>query len=89
MSMLLRTIRKISNFTNIKSSDSFVGRWSVPNSIDLDKNINLIIDRNNNDHCGTCHVSSSPSSAPPPSFSKIKTQLEDVNDDKYYLPYIM
>ena len=85
MSMLLRTIRKISNFTNIKSSDSFVGRWSVPNSIDIDKNINLIIDRNNNDHCGTCHTSNSPS----PSSSKIKTQLEDVNDDKYYLPYIM
>ena len=84
MNNLFRTIQRISNITGPKTkiSDSFVGRWSVPNRNDNrnDKNINLIIDRNNSDHCGTCHIEPLP---------KIKSGLEDTNDNMYYLPYIM
>jgi hypothetical protein len=82
MNNLFNTIKRIYNITNPKMSNSFVGRWSIPNRKDNrnDKNINLIIDRNNYDHCGTCHISLHP---------KIKTEFEDTNDDMYYLPYII
>jgi len=82
MNNLFRIIQRISNITGPKTSDSFVGRWSVPNRNDNrnDNNINLIIDRNNSDHCGTCHIEYVP---------KIKSGLEDTNDNMYYLPYIM
>jgi hypothetical protein len=82
MNNLFRTIQRISNITNIKTSEHFVGRWSVPNRNDNrnDKNINLIIDRNNNDHCGTCHIEPLP---------KFNSELEDINNNMYYLPYIM
>ena len=38
-----------------KQNELFVGRWITPNS-NSQKNIDIIIDRNNEDHCGGCDV---------------------------------
>ena len=65
MSNLILHIRKFSNkvISNIFITDTknnfFVGRWSIPNTGNNNHhnhNINLIIDRNNEDHCGVCET---------------------------------
>ena len=80
MSTLITSIRKystdiISNMFTSKQN-MFIGRWSLPNN---KKSINIIIDRNNEDHCGCCFVDKSIS---------IKQKEIEV-DDEYLLPYIM
>ena len=52
----------ISNLFNTKKTGYFVGRWYVKNIgkefnplLRNSKIINIIVDRNNEDHCGTCH----------------------------------
>ena len=42
-------------FLSNKQDNIFVGRWIIPNNNNnYSDNINLIIDRNNEDHCGAC-----------------------------------
>jgi hypothetical protein len=46
----------LSNIKSVQNSNIFVGRWLISRNSDYNqKSINIIIDRNNNDHCGTCH----------------------------------
>lgn len=69
-------------FSNILSSKQvkFVGRWSIPNT---KNNVNIIIDRNNEDHCGCCFVDTIQST------KQVNTvKLVEVSED-YYLPYII
>ncbi len=58
MNNIIRFIRDISNQFitkyNVSKQYEFIGRWALPNNRTTD-NINIIIDRNNNDHCGTCN----------------------------------
>jgi hypothetical protein len=52
-------VNKLTNNTYMSNNkDSvFVGRWIVSNSNHkYNDNINIIIDRNNEDHCGVCNI---------------------------------
>jgi hypothetical protein len=55
----MNSIRNFSNFfkntINVNNPITYVGRWSVVEY--NDQHINQIIDRNNEDHCGTCNYS--------------------------------
>jgi hypothetical protein len=60
-----------------KQNELFVGRWITPNS-NSQKNIDIIIDRNNEDHCGACNVNS------------IKNNdIIESEDDDYYKAFFM
>lgn len=60
-----------------KQNELFVGRWITPNS-NSQKNIDIMIDRNNEDHCGACEVTS------------IKNNnIIELEDDEYYKAFFM
>ena len=42
-------------------SPIFVGRWTISGVSNSNDNINKIIDRNNEDHCGVCYTNITPS----------------------------
>ena len=66
-------------FPDVKHT-GFVGRWSIPNK-NTDATINQILDRNNEDHCGTCMIVDN---------NQINKKIVDNHDDDDYLrPYFM
>jgi hypothetical protein len=86
MSNIMMHIRKFSNtFIVDTKNDFFVGRWTVPNNNNqYNHNINLIIDRNNEDHCGVCSVFDVDNKSMLINDNKLKEQEEN-----YYLAFIM
>jgi len=73
--------------TNISTTSDkvlFVGRWSVPHSTKV--HIDQIIDRNNEDHCGVCV---SYDNVKEIEKNNISNKNIDIENDKYYLAFIM
>jgi len=72
-------------FSNTLTSKkvNFIGRWSIPNT---KNNVNIIIDRNNEDHCGCCYVDIVDTTQTTKQVNTVKTiEVED----SYYLPYFL
>lgn len=70
--------RLFSLFPISKQKEYFAGRWSLHNNKKNFKVINIIVDRNNEDHCGSCTRELKPS----------KT-FSNINNELYYLPYVL
>ena len=66
----------------IQNKNMYIGRWTIPNVNNDDKHIHRIIDRNNEDHCGICNEQNIITSYE-------NTKIREIDDDKYYLPYMM
>ena len=82
MTSLITSIRKFSTnvFSNIFISNEtkmFIGRWSTPHKNNNKENINIIIDRNNEDHCGCCII------------NKLTSIKYIEVDNEYYKPYFL
>jgi hypothetical protein len=71
------SINRISVIFAPKQNELFVGRWITPNSNNK-KNIDIMVDRNNDDHCGGCDVNSIKNN------DIIKSE-----DDDYYRAFFM
>jgi hypothetical protein len=72
-------------FTIIKSlnlnrkSHQFIGRWTISGVSNSNDNINKIIDRNNEDHCGICKED----------INLTNKEKMDNDNDNYYIPFII
>ena len=72
----------VSNLFVPAKSELFVGRWITPNS-NSQKNIDIMIDRNNEDHCGVCDDKSV-------KYNDTKeTNILTNDDEDYYRAYFM
>jgi len=71
----------VSNLFTPAKSELFVGRWITPNS-NTQKYIDIMIDRNNEDHCGGCEEAS---------VKQNDNQETNIlkNDDEYYKAFFM
>jgi len=82
------TNTSVSNtFTKVFSpsqTEVFVGRWITPNS-NSQKNINIMIDRNNEDHCGVCDDKTIANMGIK---NEMKNEMKNDNDE-YYRAFFM
>lgn len=69
------------NYNNTMNTQ--IGRWCIPNSPKYFTKATLIMDRSNEDHCGTCGDNML--------FNKVITsEIDELNEkDIYYYPYTM
>jgi hypothetical protein len=82
----MNSIRRFSSlFASTNSNNiTFIGRWSVPGS--TNHQINQIVDRNNEDHCGACIINNVNNDDNVNNKNKIK---KNEIDEDYYEAFIL
>jgi hypothetical protein len=71
------------NVSNNNTMNTQIGRWCIPNSPKYFTKSTLIMDRSNEDHCGTCGDNIFFNKAITPEINEL------IEEDIYYYPYTM